>query len=223
MTLNEAKKEIVKYAKKMYACGMVNIFEGNISMRLSDRFIITPSQQSKEDMTEEMIIEIDGNGTVLNPSDKYKPSSEVKMHFEVYRVRPDVNAVVHNHSAYATSYAVAGQPIKTRALTEALAVFGEVPVASYGTPGTDRIYADFARLLPTNNAILLANHGVLAVAPDILHAYSIAEAVEKLAQTLLLAKLIGGECPLPNGEDEQIIAYGLKKRKAAIEAAMPKT
>jgi L-fuculose-phosphate aldolase len=170
MTMKQAKEEMVKIAKKMYLSGMVNIFEGNISVRLEDRFLITPSQQSKEDMTEDMIIEISADGSILNPSDKYKPSSETGMHLEVYRLRPDVNAVVHNHSAYATAYAVAEKPIRTDALTEMLFMFGEIPVVPYGTPGTERIYAGFKEHLAYNSAVLLANHGVMAVGDTLLNA-----------------------------------------------------
>jgi len=197
---------------------MVNIFEGNVSMRLEDRFLITPSQQSKEDMIEDMIIELDADGNILNPSVKYKPSSEVRMHLEVYRLRPDVNAVVHCHSAHATAYAVAGKPIRTQALTEMLLIFGEIPVVPYGTPGTERIFAGFKEHLAYNNAVLLANHGVLAVGDTLMKAYSIAEAVEKLAQTLLYVKLLGGEQPIPEEEERQIRAYGEQRRKAAIDS-----
>ena len=216
--LKQAKEEIVKIAKKMYLSGMVNIFEGNVSMRLEDRYLITPSQQSKEDMTEDMIIEIDAGGKILNPSEKYKPSSEVKMHLEVYRLRPDVNAVVHCHSTYATAYAVAGKPIQTQALTEMLLIFGEIPLVPYGTPGTERIYAGFEEHLVNNNAVLLANHGVLTVGDTLLNAYSIAEAVEKLAQTLFYVKILGGEQPIPEEEARMIRSYGEQMRKAAINS-----
>ena len=218
MTIEQAKKEMIKIAKKMYLSGMVNIFEGNISVRLEDRFLITPSQQSKEDMTEDMIIEVDAEANVLNPSELYKPSSEIMMHLEVYRLRPDVNAVVHNHSAYATAYAVAGKPIRTKALTEVMVIFGEVPVVPYGTPGTERIYAGFAEHLDSHNAVLLANHGLMTVGDTLLNAYSQAEAVEKLAQTLLYAKLLGGEEPIPEEEAVQILAYGEQIRKKAMAA-----
>jgi len=218
MPIEQAKKEMIKIAKKMYLSGMVNIFEGNISVRLEDRFLITPSQQSKEDMTEDMIIEVDAEANVLNPSELYKPSSEIMMHLEVYRLRPDVNAVVHNHSAYATAYAVAGKPIRTKALTEVMVIFGEVPVVPYGTPGTERIYAGFAEHLDSRNAVLLANHGLMTVGDTLLNAYSQAEAVEKLAQTLLYAKLLGGEEPIPEEEAVQILAYGEQIRKKAMAA-----
>ena len=219
MDLQQSKNEIAAIAKKMYLSGMVNIFEGNISVRAKDRFLITPSQQSKENMTEDMIIELDEEGKVLNPSDKYKPSSESQMHLAAYKLRSDVNAVVHNHSPYATAFAVAGRAIKSTALTEMLGIFGEIPIVPYGTPGTERIYAGFPEHLKYNYAVLLANHGVLAVGETLFKAYSIAEAVEKIAQTLLYAELLGGGKSIPEKEAEMIREHGFQRRKKIIETA----
>ena len=219
MDLRQIKNEMAEIAKKMYLSGMVNIFEGNISVRVNDRFLITPSQQSKENMTEDMIIEVDAEGNVLNPSDKYKPSSEGKMHLAVYKLRPDVNAVVHNHSPYATAYAVAGKSIESTALTEMLGIFGEIPLVPYGTPGTERIYEGFPEHLKYHNAVLLANHGVLAVGETLLKAFSVAEAVEKIAQTLLYAELLGGGHSIPKEEVAMIREYSFQRRKKTIDAA----
>lgn len=217
MDISIAKQEIIKTSKMMYRSGMVNMFEGNISMRFGDKFLITPSQQSKEDMLEEMIVELDAEGAILNPSEKYKPSSELTMHLAAYSLRPDVNAIVHNHSAYATAYAIAGQAISSDALTELNFIFGNIPVVPYGTPGTKRIHEHFDTYLKYNNAVLLSNHGVLTLGPNLTIAYSIAEAVEKIAQTLLLSKLLGKEKPLPAEELKQIRELGLEHRKKAIE------
>jgi L-fuculose-phosphate aldolase len=217
MLIKQAKEEIIKISKKMYLSGMVTIFEGNVSIRLEDRFLITPSQQAKEDMTEDMIFEIDADGNILTPS-AYKPSSEIKMHLEAYRVRPDVNAVLHCHSAYATAHAMTGKPLQTEALTEMLMIFGEIPIVPYGRPGTERICAGFKKHLAYNNAVLLANHGVLTVGDTLTKAYGVAEAVEKMAQILLYVKLLGGEQPIPEEENRNIRAFYEERRKAAIDS-----
>ena len=141
--LDELKQEIVDIVKKEYRLQMVNMFEGNVSVRYEDKMLITPSQVNKEVMTPELIIETDLDGNILYQPEGLHPSSETKMHLEVYRVRPDVRAVVHNHSMYATAYAINNMPIVSDALTEMNVTFGQVPVVPYGTPGTDRIYRDF--------------------------------------------------------------------------------
>ncbi|MDD6043792.1 MAG: class II aldolase/adducin family protein [Eubacteriaceae bacterium] len=154
MTASEVKRKIIEVVQTEYKNGMVNMFEGNVSARFEDRFFITPSQVEKMSMEEDMIIEIDKDGNILYAKEGYKPSSELFMHLEVYKLRPDVNAVVHNHSLYATAFAVNNMPLETDALTEANISFGPIPVVPYGTPGTDKIYKDFDKYLIDNWAVL---------------------------------------------------------------------
>ena len=94
--LDELKQGIVDIVKKEYRLQMVNMFEGNVSVRYEDKMLITPSQINKEIMTPEMIIETDMEGNILYQPENLHPSSETKMHLEVYHVRSDVQAVVHN-------------------------------------------------------------------------------------------------------------------------------
>ncbi len=212
MTKQEAKQLIVDVTKKLYAKDMLNQFEGNVSMRFEDRYLITPSQADKATLSADMIVEIDEDGNTLNPECGTRASSEYKMHLQAYKVRPDVNAVIHDHSTYATAFAVAGQPIATRAFAEMLEIFQEVPVVPYGTPGTPEIAKGFAQYLPEYNAVLLENHGFLAVAPDLPLAFSIAEAVEKSAKILILARLLGGEKALPDEEVALLKAIAEKRK-----------
>lgn len=200
MTKDEAKKQIVDITKRLYHKDMLNQFEGNVSIRLDECYLITPSQADKETMTPDMIVEIDEKGNVLNPECGRVPSSEYKMHIHAYKIRPDVNACIHNHSTYATAFAVAGLPIKTNAFAEMLEIFQEVPLIPYGTPGTPAIAEGFNKYLTEYSAVLLENHGFLSVAPTLPLAFSIAEAVEKTAKILLLTRLLGGESALPKSE-----------------------
>ncbi len=200
MNKQKAKETIVKVTRELYHRNMINLFEGNVSMRFEDRYLITPSQADKETMTPEMIVEIDENGTVLNPECGTVPSSEYKMHLQAYRVRPDVNACIHNHSACATAFAVAGKPIRSRAFAEILELFQEIPLVPYGTPGTVEISRGFEKYLPDHDAVLLENHGFLAVAPTMQKAFAICEAAEKTAQILIMAHILGGEKTLPDEE-----------------------
>ncbi|MBQ6088694.1 MAG: class II aldolase/adducin family protein [Firmicutes bacterium] len=215
-TIDELKEEIVRVAKAEYHSGMVNIFEGNISVRTDDRFLITPSQVSKETMTKDMIIEVDAAGNVLNDTG-FKPSSELGMHLKVYELRKDVNAVVHNHSLYATAFAMNNKPIVSDSLVEVNITLGDVPVVPYGTPGTERIYKEFDKYIPDRYAVLLENHGVLSFGADLLLAYSYAEAVEKIAQTIFIADRIGSPVSLPEAELPLLREFSLQKRRAEIQ------
>ena len=206
------KSAVVRIAQMMYHSGMTNMFEGNVSVRSGDTILLTPSQQDKNILTPDMIIEMDMDGNVLNPECGLKPSCEYRMHAELYKLRPDIRAVVHNHSAYATAYAMAGKPIISDAHVELNLLFGQVPVAPYGMLGTEKIYAGIEPLIRDYNVVLLENHGVLAVGPDAVTAFSRAEAVEKMAKTLFITNLLGGEKPLPEDELKSIREDGQRKR-----------
>lgn len=220
MEAENLKREIVETVKREYRFGMVNMFEGNVSARLGDRVFITPSQVAKETMDASMIIEVDMNGSLICQPPGLKPSSELEMHLEVYRLRPDVQAVVHNHSLYATAFAVNGMPLVSDALTEMNMTFGQVPVVPYGTPGTKGIYQDFSSCLGNYHAVLLANHGVLTFGANLELAYSYAEAVEKIAHTLFVARQLGAPSPMPAGEAEALRAAGSRQRDQEIKAAL---
>lgn len=205
MTIQEAKSQIVSYSKRLYESKMVSVYEGNVSIRLDDRFIITPTHTDKAILTEDMLVEIDRDGNVLNPECGKKVSSEWRMHIKAYDIRPDANAIIHCHSPYATAYAMAGKPIEPKGLTEAICVFHEIPLAPYGRPSTENIADGFGKVLPDHDVVLLESHGVLTVSDNLTEAYALTEAAEKVAHMELLAHLLGGEKPLPPEE----IAYVL--------------
>ena len=205
VAVNVAKTRMVALFRRLYDRGMVNLYEGNISVRLDDRLLVTPSQQSKETMTPQMVVEVDVEGRVLQ-SAGVAPSSEAGMHREIYRLRPDVRAVIHVHSPYATAFALAGQAIAGNAAELWMLFGGEIPCCAYGTPGTDAVFAEFARYLVDEgrNAVLLANHGLVCVGRDLDEAFARVEAAEKLAQIIWLARALGPENPLPAGEAERL-------------------
>lgn len=220
MEAEKLKKEIVETVKREYRFGMVNMFEGNVSARLGSRVFITPSQVSKEKMDPSMIIEVDLAGHMVNQPPGMKPSSELAMHLEVYRLRPDAQAVVHNHSLFATAFAASGMPLVSDALTEMNMIFGEIPVVPYGRPGTKEICRDFHRYLGNYHGVLLANHGVLTFGTDLERAYSYAEAIEKLAKTLYVARQLGQPSALPAEELKALREAGSCQRDQEIKEAL---
>ena len=220
MTLQEAKEKIIKVVQEEDRLDMVNTFEGNVSMRVGDTYLITPSQVDKQLMTPEMIVMTDGEGNILNPENGMKPSSELKMHLQAYRVRPDIHAVIHNHSAYATAFAVAGKPIAPKGFAEAMEIFEQIPVVPYGTPGTQEIADGFAATLPDYNAVLLENHGVLCIGPTIDLAFTEARAVEKIAKTMIMAQLLGGEKPIPDEMQPPLTAIAQNIKKMIVQGGL---
>ena len=189
----EIKKQICDIGKRIYNRNMVAANDGNISVKLSDNeYLCTPPGVSKGFMTPEYICKVDANGNVLQANGDFKPSSEIKMHMRVYQKRPDVNAVVHAHPTYATSFASAGIPLTQPIMPEAVIALGCVPIAEYGTPSTNEIPDAVEKYLPYYDAVLLESHGALTYSDSLLAAYHKMESVEFYAELLFKSRLLGG-------------------------------
>ncbi|MCX7711345.1 MAG: class II aldolase/adducin family protein [Clostridia bacterium] len=201
------KKQLVEIAQLMYTKNMVNAYEGNISFRKGNRVYITPSAVCKGFLKTEMIVVTDLEGNKIEGD--YKASSEIKLHLAAYRMRNDIQGVVHAHTPYATAYALANKPIETNAYPELITLFGSVPLALYGTPSTDEIYQGIGQYIEEHDIILLANHGIMAVGCDAFDAFFKLEAAESIAKTLFLAEQMGGAKPLPQNKLQEL--YDIKK------------
>ena len=212
MNPQQCREAVVYAAHKIYERQMVNTNEGNVSVCYDGRVYITPSQVCKELLTPEMIVVTDLEGKQLEGTGK--ASSELLLHLEVYRCRPDVHSVVHTHSPFATAFAIARKPIETKAYTEMIYFYDKIPVAAYGAPGTPAITADVGRVLKMSDVFLLANHGAVAVGRDATDAYLKAESMESLAKTLTINRIIGGEAPLSDEELE--FMYRQRKEKLGL-------
>ena len=121
------------------------------------------------------------------------PSSEMLMHLEVYRQRPDVQAVVHAHPPTATGFAVAGIPLDRAVLAEVLTTLGSIPIAEYATPSTQELPEAVRKYIKAHDGMLLANHGALTVGADLFAAYYKMETIEHFAKISLVARLLGRE------------------------------
>lgn len=199
MDENKLKLDIVEIGKRMYAKNYVASNDGNISIRISaNEILITPSGVSKGYMSPEDMLKVDIDGNLLEGH--LKPSSEMKMHLEVYKKRVDVFAVVHAHPQKATAFAVANKCFDKVTLPEIIFSLGKVSLAEYGTPTTYEIPEAVGKHIVESDAILLANHGALTVGKDIYDAYYKMETLEHFAAISLYARQIGREVAL--GEDE---------------------
>ena len=189
----EIKKEICEIGRRIYNRGMVAANDGNISVKLNDHeFLCTPTGVSKGFMTPDMICKVNEKGEVLEAKAPYKPSSEIKMHMRVYERRKDVNAVVHAHPLYATTFAIAGQALTQPIMPEAVISLGCVPLARDGRPSTEEMPESIEEYLPYFDAVLLAQHGALTWSDSLLNAYMKMESVDFYAQLLYQTKQIGG-------------------------------
>jgi L-fuculose-phosphate aldolase len=219
----ELKRQIVEIGKRIWTRNFVAANDGNITVKLNDRELLTtPTGVSKGFMTTDMIIKVDSTGKVISGSAGYKPSSELKMHLEVYKERPDVKSVVHAHPPFATSFAVAGIPLNKCVLPEAILVIGAVPTAKYGLPSTMEIPDSIREHIKHSDVILLENHGALTLGTDVLNAYHKMETLEHTANIISKAIQLGNLNVLPAYERDRLLAlrdnYGLQGRFTMCDA-----
>src|SRR5260221_5993868 len=176
-----AREQLVACGGDLLARGLLSQTSGNLSIRLpGDQILITPSSMDYDLIEPSDIVLIRLDGSVV--SGERKPSSDPPLHCLVYTERPDVGAIVHTHSPYATTLAVLGLPIPAVHYMIAMAGTNEIAVAEYATFGTPELARNVRNAFAAPaRAALMANHGLVAGAGSLKEAASVAEAVETLA------------------------------------------
>ena len=199
----QIRADIVEVGRRLYARAYIASNDGNISARLDEgRLITTPKSVSKGFMTPDMMVIVDYDGKKL--AGERDPSTELPMHLEIYRNRPDANAVVHAHPPLATGFAVAGIPLTRAVLAEVITTLGSIPIAAYGTPSTAELPAAVRKYIKAHDGMLLANHGAVTCGPDVMGAYYKMETIEHFAKISLVARLLGGENLISKDEVERL-------------------
>src|ERR1700730_5907573 len=203
-TEDEHRREICTAGRWIHGRAFVASTDGNISIRLDSRRILTsPTGISKGLMSPDDLVITDLRGRKL--SGRREPSSELAMHLLIYNRRPEVYSVVHAQPPTATAHAAAGIPLNKALLSELIIALGCIPVAPYGTPGTQELSDALEPMVQQYDAILLANHGVVTCGPDLLTAFFRMETVEHFAQVSLMAELLGKQVLLSGRDVEKLL------------------
>lgn len=197
VTEYELRQEMVRVGRLLWERGYVAATDGNLSARLgSDRLLVTPSGVSKGFLSEHDLVVIGLEGG--SPGGRSaRPSSEILMHLEVYRQRPDVRAVVHAHPPAAIAFSIAGVSLARCVLPEVIVTLGGIPTTEYATPGTTEVSESIRQALRSYDALVLAHHGSLTVGKTLWEAYLLLEKVEQTAQITLAAQQLGRVHTLP--------------------------
>ena len=199
----QIRADIVEAGRRLYARAYIASNDGNISARLDDqRLITTPKSVSKGFMTPDMMVVVDYEGKKV--AGERDPSTELQMHLEIYRNRPDAHAVVHAHPPFATGFAVAGIPLTRAVLAEVITTLGSIPIAAYGTPSTAELPDAVRKYIKAHDGMLLANHGAVTCGPNVMGAYYKMETIEHFAKISLVARLLGGEHLISRDEVERL-------------------
>jgi L-fuculose-phosphate aldolase len=198
----------------------VAAMDGNLSVRLkNDRILVTPTCLSKGAMRPGDMVVVDPEGRRV--SGRRNVTSEIGMHLLIYRLRPDVQAIVHAHPPTATGFAAAGVALTEPLVCEVVMGLGCIPLARYGTPGTSELTQTLEPYVPEYDAILMSNHGVVTYGDTLEHAYMKMETVEHFAQIALVTHLLGRQQPLQAVEIEKLLLARTKYFGAKIAASMP--
>lgn len=199
MHLQHEREQVLDYCRMMIDHKLTTGSGGNISIynREQNLIAISPGSMDYFKICADDIMVVSPQGVVVEG--RNKPSSEMQFHLALFEHRPDVNAVIHSHSVYATAMACLRKPIPP--LHYLVGLIGDcVPVTEYATFATKELAENIVKGIGSYNAALLANHGVVSVASDVDLCFIIAEHVELLAQMYLFASAAGSPVLLPPEE-----------------------
>lgn len=199
------KKEILDVCLQMLKNDLVIGSSGNVSARVNNHVVITPSSVHYTEMTSEDMVVLDLEGKVLE-GDR-NPSIERLMHLELYNSREDVRAVVHTHSVFASAMAILNEslpPIIDETVTK---LGSHIRVSEYAMPGTKQLGTNVRIAIEERSAALIANHGAVCVAKTLKEALFLSILLERACKIYILAKQVGVPNYLPDDavEDEQEI------------------
>ncbi|MEO5941517.1 MAG: class II aldolase/adducin family protein [Candidatus Limnocylindrales bacterium] len=200
------RTEIVRVARALRERGLAIGTSGNVAARLADgRIAVTPSTLDYDAMTPEDIVIVEPDGS---PSEgRRQPSSEVRIHLEVFGARSDALAIVHTHSPFATTWAAVRRDLPAVHYVIAPLIapgHAVIRVARYATFGTPELARNAVAALGVDNAVLLANHGAVAVGSSLAGALLRAERIEELAMLAWRAEQIGGAVLLDADELDRV-------------------
>ena len=197
------RREIALFGRALHERGYVAAMDGNLSVRLDERHILaTPTSMCKGMMKPSDMVIVDMDGRRVEG--RRDVSSEIAMHLLIYKLRPDVQGVVHAHPPTATGFAAAGMPLNQPLVCEVVIGLGSIPLAKYGTPGTPELTAALEPLVPQYDAILMSNHGVVTYGVNLEDAYNRMDTVEHFAKISIYTKILGRERLLSNEDVEKL-------------------
>ena len=205
------RQEIVRVGQLMYEKGMICASDGNISARLGpDRILITPSGLHKGMLSPEDMVIVDPDGKMVGPvgarQRRLKPTSELPMHLEALRQRPDIQAVVHAHPPITVALSIAGIPMADCILPEVIVFLGLIPTSEYATPSSEENVRAIKDLIGQHDAMVLQRHGSLTVGDSPMQAFMRLETMEQNARIGFMLAQLGVRNPLPPAEVQKLLA-----------------
>lgn len=209
--INSLREEMVRIGQLMHQRNYVTATDGNLSVRLGpDLFLVTPSGLSKGYMRPEQLVVIDWDahpvvGYGNEDAGQLKPSSEILLHLEAYRQRPDIGAVVHAHPLHAIVLSMAGVSLMECPLPEVIVTLGVIITTDYATPASPEGATVIRDLIRRHDALVLQRHGSVTVGGSLFEAYLKLEKLENAAEVTYKLRTLGSCLPFPPGAVEKLI------------------
>ena len=222
----QLRQQIVRVGQLLYEKGFISSSDGNISARMEpERILITPSGLHKGflEADELLLVDEDGYrvGTSTTTNRQLKPTSELPMHLEIYRLRPDVGSVVHAHPPTTNALSIAGIPLADCLLPEVIVSLGLIPTTEYATPSSEENVRAIREFIGNHDALVLQRHGTVTVGRDPMQGFMRLETVEQNARIAYMLAQLGVSNPLSPDEVSKLLKQreemGLSKPGEAAE------
>jgi len=199
---HNTKRLLIEVGKKLGEKNLSPGTSGNISVRYKKNIMISASGSALPDLKPEDLFTMDFCCNFNN--EKKKPSSAKHLHAKIYEMRPDINAIIHCHAPYVSSFAVAHMPLSKPIISENVFYFGEIPLADYAMPSSDALVKNTAKFFDEHDAVLMANHGIIIGGKDLKDAYYKMQTAETYAQIYLNSMILGQSFDLSPEHIEEI-------------------
>jgi len=198
----ELRQQLIETANAMNASGINRGTSGNLSVRLNDGFLITPSGINYSELAPEDIVEMNIKGEW---GGSIKPSSEWRFHRDIYRQRADSQAILHAHPVFCATLACLVRPIPAFHYVVAVAGGRDIRCAAYATFGTQELSDHVLTALTDRKACLMANHGLICLGADLSRALALAIEIEQLAQVYYQCLAVGEPVILDDEEMDRVL------------------
>lgn len=198
------KNTIVEIASLMHKKGFLAGTDGNLSVLTDDKkVLITRSGVNKAFLKAEDILTVDLDGKIIDG--KFKVSSELAMHLKVYKLRPDLKAVIHAHPPYVVAYNVANVELSSKLLPETVLLLGDIITSSYSRPCCKDNAKIIAEHILKTKVIVLKRHGTITCGKDLIEAYNLLEKLEHTAKVGVIANSLNKVCLIEDEEYKNLL------------------
>lgn len=205
------RRALCDAGKTLYERGLIGPTDGNFSARVGEKYLVcTPSGAHKGELAPDDLVKLTLDGRVVSAGKK--PSSELRMHLAIYRLRPEVKCIVHAHPPCAVGLTVAGISLEQPVVPEILFALGAVPNVPYSSPTTEEVPEAIRPVLERADSFMMARHGSVILCETPREGVMKTEILEHTAKITLAARIAGNATPLPEGEVRKLLKLAEEAR-----------